>query len=202
LFDQNGILITRNDNWKDSPQRAEIEQSGIAPQDDRESAIAATLAPGQYTAVISGTDDTTGIALVEAYDRDQTGAGRFANISTRGFVQTGDNVLIGGFIVGRQTGPTNVIVRAIGPSLTARGVPQALQDPTLQLFNQNGDAINQNDDFATSPQRSQIEARGLAPEDPREAALLQNVTPGNYTAIVRGKLDTTGVGLVEVYNVQ
>jgi hypothetical protein len=202
LFDQNGVLITTNDNWKDSPQRAEIEQSGIAPQDEREAAIARTLAPGLYTAVMSGRDNTTGIALVEAYDRDQTGAARFANISTRGFVQTGDNVMIGGFIAGRQTGPTNIVVRALGPSLTSKGVPQAMQDPTVELFNQNGDPINSNDDFATSPQRSEIEARGLAPEDPRESALLQNVTPGNYTAVVRGKADTTGVGLVEVYNVQ
>ena len=202
LFDQNGVLITTNDNWKDSPQRADIESSGLAPQDERESAIAATLPPGQFTAVIYGRNNTTGIALVEAYDRDETGAGRFANISTRGFVQTGDNVLIGGFIMGRQTGPSNVIVRAIGPSLTSRGVPQALQDPTLQLYNQNGDVINENDDFATSPQRSEIESRGLAPEDERESALLQNVPPGPYTAIVRGKADTTGVGLVEVYNVQ
>ncbi len=202
LFDQNGVLITTNDNWKDSPQRADIEGSGLAPQDDRESAIAATLTPGLYTAVMSGKDNTTGVGLVEAYDRDQTGAGKLANISTRGFVQTGDNVLIGGFIAGRQTGPTNVVVRAIGPSLTSRGVPQAMQDPTIELFNQNGDAINQNDDFATSPQRSEIQSRGLAPEDERESALLQNVTPGNYTAIVRGKADTTGVGLVEVYNVQ
>jgi hypothetical protein len=202
FYDQNAVLIATNDNWKDSPERAEIEQSGLAPQDDRESAILQTVPPGQYTAVIRGKDSSTGIALVEAYDRDQTGDGRFANISTRGFVQTGDNVLIGGFIAGRQPGATNVIVRALGPSLTGRGVAQALQDPTLQLINQNGDVLNSNDDFATSPQRTEIESRGLAPEDPRESALFQTVNPGNYTAIVRGKGDATGVGLVEVYNVQ
>jgi hypothetical protein len=201
LFDQNALLITTNDNWKDSPQRTELQDSGFAPQDDRESAMAMTLAPGAYTVVLRGKDSSTGIGLVEAYDRDTTGAGKLANISTRGFVQTGDDVMIGGFIAGRQNASTNVVVRALGPSLTRRGVPQAMQDPTVQLFNQNGDPINENDDFATSPQRSEIESRGLAPEDARESALLQNVTPGAYTAIVRGKADTTGNGLVEVYNV-
>ncbi|HSH39966.1 MAG TPA: DVUA0089 family protein, partial [Chthoniobacterales bacterium] len=201
LFDPNGAFITSNNNWKDS-QRQQIEESGFAPNDDRESVILRTLAPGNYTAVLSGKDNTTGLGLVEAYDRDATGAGRFANISTRGRVETGDNVLIGGFIAGRQDGPTNVVVRALGPSLASRGVPGPLQDPTVQLVNQNGDVINENDDFATSQQRSEVESRGLAPEDQREAALFQTVQPGNYTAVVRGKVDTTGVGLVEVYNVQ
>ena len=200
LFDGNGTFITSNDDWKES-QEEEIEDSGFAPDDERESVILRTLVPGNYTAVLSGKNGTTGIGLVEAYDRDQTGAGRFANISTRGRVETGDNVLIGGFIAGRQDGPTNVVLRALGPSLTTRGVPQALQDPVLQLVNSNGDVINENDDFATSPQRGEVESRGLAPEDPRESALFQAVTPGNYTGVVRGKLETTGVGLVEVYNV-
>ncbi|HSH39647.1 MAG TPA: hypothetical protein VK993_12775 [Chthoniobacterales bacterium] len=102
---------------------------------------------------------------------------------------------------GRQNGPTNVVVRALGPSLATRGVPQALQDPTAQLVNANGDVINENDDFATSEQRSEVESRGLAAEDARESALFQAVEPGNYTAVARGELDTTRVGLVEVYNV-
>ncbi len=201
LFDGSGALIVSNDNWKDT-QQDRIEDSGFAPGDERESVILRTLAPGNYTAVLRGKDNGTGIGLVEAYDRDETGDGRFANISTRGRVETGDNVLIGGFIAGRQDGPTNIVVRALGPSLVTRGVPQALQDPTVQLVNQNGDVINENDDFALSPQRSEIESRGLAPQDAREAALFQPVQPGNYTAVVRGKLDTTGVGLVEVYNVR
>jgi hypothetical protein len=201
LFDGSGQLITSNDNWKDEQQGA-IDDSGFAPSDDRESVILRTLTPGNYTVVLSGKDGTTGIGLVEAYDRDQTGDERFANISTRGRVETGDNVLIGGFIAGRQDGPTNIIVRALGPSLASQGVPQTLQDPTVQLVNANGDVINENDDFAASPQRSEIEARGLAPADQRESALLQSVTPGNYTAVVRGKAETTGNGLVEVYNVQ
>ena len=201
LYDTNGILITSNDNWKDS-QQAEIEGSGLAPENDNEAAIVRTLPPGNYTAVMFGKGNTTGVGLVEAYDRDQTGAGRFANISTRGFVQTGDNVMIGGFIAGRQTGPMNVVVRALGPSLADDGVPQPLQDPTVQLVNANGDVINENDDFAASPQAAEVQSRGLAPEDPRESALFQTVNPGNYTAVVRGKAETTGVGLVEVYNVE
>ena len=201
LFDTNGQLIATNDNWKESQQQ-EIEDSGLAPNNDAESAIARTLPPGSYTAVMFGKDNSTGIGLVEAYDRDQTGEGRFANISTRGMVQTGDNVMIGGFIAGRQTGPTNVIVRALGPSMADDGVPQPLQDPTVELVNADGDVINSNDDHATSPQAAEVQSRGLTPEDPRESALFHTINPGNYTAIVRGKGETTGVGLVEVYNVQ
>ena len=201
LFDGSGQLITSNDNWKESQQEA-IEASGFAPDDERESVILRTLAPGNYTAILSGKGGSTGIGLVEAYDREETGDERFANISTRGRVETGDNVLIGGFIAGRQDGPTNIIVRALGPSLTTRGVPQTLQDPTVQLVNENGDVINENDDFATSSQRTEIESRGLAPQDERESALFQTVNPGNYTAVVRGKAETTGNGLVEIYNVQ
>jgi hypothetical protein len=201
LFSGSGVLITSNDNWKDSQEGA-INDSGFAPDNERESVILRTLTPGNYTVVLSGKDGSSGIGLVEAYDRDETGDERFANISTRGRVETGDNVMIGGFIAGRQDGPTNVVVRALGPSLAAQGVPQTLQDPTVQLVNSNGDVINENDDFATSPQRTEIESRGLTPADQRESALLQSVTPGNYTAVVRGKADTTGNGLVEVYNVQ
>jgi hypothetical protein len=201
LFDSSGVLITSNDNWKDSQENA-IDDSGFAPSNERESVILRTLTPGSYTVVLSGKDNTTGIGLVEAYDRDETGDERFANISTRGRVETGDNILIGGFIAGRQDGPTNIVVRALGPSLASQGVPQTLQDPTVQLVNSNGVVINENDDFAASPQRAEIESRGLAPADQRESALLQSVTPGDYTVIVRGKGDTTGNGLVEIYNVQ
>jgi hypothetical protein len=203
LFDQNGNFIVGNDNWRDSQQEA-IQQSGLAPEDDRESAILRTLSPGAYTVVLRGKAETSGVGLVEAYDLETSGNSKLANISTRGFVETGDAVLIGGFIVGRQTGATNVIVRALGPSLAERNVPQPLQDPMLELVNANGQVINSNDDFntATSAQRTEVQNRGLAPKDNRESALFQNVTPGNYTAIVRGKNDTTGNGLVEVYNVQ
>jgi len=201
LYDQNGAFIVGNDNWRDT-QEAAIQASGVAPADNREAAILRTLSPAPYTAIVRGKGGSTGIGLVEVYDRDQSGEGKLANISTRGFVETGDNVLIGGFIVGRQTGPTNVVVRGIGPSLGSAGVAQPLQDPTVDLVDANGAVINSNDDFGTSPQLTQITSRGLAPTDARESALFQTVSPGNYTAIVRGKDNTTGVGLVEVYNVE
>ena len=129
FYDGNGVLITSNDNWKDSPQRSEIEGSGLAPQNDSEAAIARTVVPGQYTAVLSGKNQSEGIGLVEVYDRDRGGESEMANISTRGSVETGDNVLIGGFIAGGRSGATNIIVRAIGPSLTARSAG-CIADPT------------------------------------------------------------------------
>jgi hypothetical protein len=201
LYDQNGTFIIANDDWKETQEGA-IQTSGLAPGDTREAVILRTLSPGGYTVIIRGKGNSTGIGLIEAYDRDQTGPGKFANISTRGFVQTGDNVMIGGFIVGRQAGPTNVVVRALGRSLADDGVPNPLQDPTVELVDQNGTVINSNDDFGTSPQLAEITSRGLAPEDPQESALFHTVSPGNYTAIVRGKANSTGVGLVEVYNVE
>ena len=202
LFDGNGLLITSNDNWKDSPERAEIEASGLAPSDDAEAAIARTVPPGAYTAVLYGTNNSEGIGLVEAYDRDGGGSSEMANISTRGFVDTGDNVLIGGFIAGAQSGATNVIVRALGPSLSSRGVTDPLQDPTVELVNNNGDRVDSSDDWRSSGDGAEVTARGLAPQDDRESAAFQTVAPGPYTVLVRGKADTTGVGLVEIYNVK
>lgn len=194
-------LIGSNDNWRDS-QEQEISDSQLAPQDGRESAMVRTLDPGLYTAIVRGKNDEQGVGLVEAYDGDVAVDRRLVNLSTRGVAETGDNVLIGGFIAGIGNGPTNVVVRAIGPSLATRGVPDALQDPTVELINQNGEVIVSNDDFGSSPQRADIESRGLAPEDGREAAVFQAVNPGNYTAIVRGKGEATGTALVEVYDVQ
>jgi hypothetical protein len=201
LYDQNGTFIVGNDDWRETQETA-IQARGLAPGDTREAVILRTLSPAQYTAIIKGKGGGTGIGLIEAYDLDQTGPGKFANISTRGFVQTGDNVMIGGFIVGRQTGPTNVVVRALGPSLEDDGVSNPLRDPTVELVNQNGTVIDSNDDFATANQLNEITTRGLAPEHPQESALFETVSPGNYTAIVRGKNNSTGVGLVEVYNVE
>ena len=202
LFDGNGVLITSNDNWKESPEQSEIQSSGLAPSNDAEAAIARTVQPGAYTAVLYGKDQTEGIGLVEVYDRDQGGASEMANISTRGFVDTGDNVLIGGFIAGARSGATNVVVRAIGPSLSAQEVPDALQDPVVQLFDANGQQVDTSDNWKTSGDEAEVTARGLAPQDDRESAVFETVPPGNYTAVVRGAGDTTGVGLVEIYNVQ
>jgi len=189
--------VVSNDNWKDT-QQTEIAATGLAPTNDLESAIVATLDPGAYTAIVGGVGGGTGVGLVEAYDLDPA-AGSLANISTRGFVNTGDNVMIGGFIVG--SGDATVLVRAIGPSLTAFGVPGALQDPTLELHDGDGNTLTSNDDWKDT-QQAEIEATGLAPSDDRESAILVTLPPGGYTAIVRGALDTTGVGLVEVYHLQ
>lgn len=139
---------------------------------------------------------------MEVYDRDQGGTSEMANISTRGSVETGDNVLIGGFIAGSRAGATNVIVRAIGPSLSGQGVVDALQDPTVELVDTNGETLDSSDDWKTSGDETAVTARNLAPQDERESAAFHTVPPGRYTVIVRGKGDTTGVGLVEIYDVQ
>ncbi len=191
--------VTTNDNWK-ATQQAAIKATGVAPTNDKESAIVANLAPGNYTAVVRGKNNGTGVGLVEAYDL-QASAGALANIATRGFVDTDNNVLIGGFIVGGGTAATNatVFVRAIGPSLSKAGIDNALKDPTLQLRDGNGNLLKSNDNWKSTQQKA-IQATGIPPTDDKESALIDTLTPGNYTAIVRGKSNTTGVGLVEVYN--
>jgi hypothetical protein len=193
-----GTLIDSNDDWK-SDHQAEIEATTIPPTDDLESAIVATLpADGSaYTAIVRGKNGTTGVGLVEAYDLDGAANSQFANISTRGFVDTADNVLIGGFILGGGT--AKVIARAIGPSLTDLGVAGALQDPTLELHDGFGTLIASNDNWKTD-QQAEIVATGVVPTKDLESAIVATLLPGNYTAIVRGKNDTTGVGLVEIYN--
>ena len=190
-----------NDNWR-TDQQAEIEATGIAPTNDLESAILRTLTPGNYTAILRGKGNTTGIGVVEAYDLEQAVNSKLADISTRGFVETGDNVMIGGLIIGPAGADSaTVVVRAIGPSLSNFGISGALQDPTLDLVNSDGVAMRSNNDWRDS-QQSQIIATGLQPSDDRESALVETLSPGNYTAIVRGVGNTTGVGLVEVYLLQ
>ena len=197
LRDSAGGLIFSNDNWMESPQAQQIIDSGIPPSDDHEAAIVATLAPGSYTAVMRGAGNTTGIGVVEVYDLAQEVSAKLANISSRGFVETGDNVMIGGFIAGNQA--MHVMVRAIGPSLTQFGVPNALADPTLELHNAQGAVIAFNNDWQDTDQAA-IAATGIPPTDNKESAILATLAPGNYTAIVRGLNDTSGVGLVEVYH--
>lgn len=165
-----------------------------------ESAIIAVLPPGAYTAVVRGNDGGTGIGLIEAYDLDSAAGAQLANISTRGFVDSGDNVMIGGFILGNGSANARILIRAIGPSLTPFGVPDALVDPTLELRNNNGDILAANDDWRET-QQVEIKETGLPPSDSRESAIVQNLAPGAYTAIVRGKNNATGVALVEAYRV-
>jgi sugar lactone lactonase YvrE len=196
-----GEMVT-NDDWR-STQEALIIDSKVPPSDDRESAIVAALDPGNYTAVVRGKGGTTGIAVVEVYDLgtaplNRGSKAKLAQISTRGLVTTGDDVLIGGFIV--DVMPTKVLVRAIGPELNGI-VPGALQDTTLELRDGSGSLIVANDDWRTL-QEQQIIDTTVPPKDDRESAIVATLNPGNYTAIVRGKNNTTGVALVEVYALQ
>ena len=207
LHNGNGALIASNDDWITSNQALDILNSGHAPEDPSESAIIANLSPGRYTAIVRGFDDTVGVALVEAYDLSPGLHSTVGNISTRSFVQTGDDVMIGGFIV-QGTRPKNVIIRAIGPELSQHGVPNPLADPTLELHNSTGALIASNDNWQqtiiggiiTEDQVHDIQNSGHAPTDASESAIIANLPPGNYTAIVRGVNNTTGVALVEVYD--
>ncbi|MEO6872633.1 MAG: SGNH/GDSL hydrolase family protein [Chthoniobacterales bacterium] len=196
---QGSNLIQTNDNWKDT-QEAGIEATGLAPTNDLESAISVTLDPGSYTVILRGKNSTTGIGLMEAYDLDTAAASTLANTSTRGFVQGGDDVLIAGFIVGNG-GSDTVVVRAIGPSLADAGVANPLADPTLDLYDGNGNVIRSDDNWRDA-QESLIASTGLAPTNDLESAIIRSLEPGNYTAIVRGNGGGTGVALVEVYNLQ
>ncbi len=204
-----GTVIT-NDDWKinaqtGQSQEADIRATTIPPTDDLESAIIATLPPGNYSAVLAGKNQTSGIGVVEAYDLSQAANSQLANISSRGFVDTGDNVMIGGFIVGGGTGGNaHVIVRALGPSIPVAG---ALADPTLELHDASGTTVATNDNWKINDQTGQsqeadIRATTIPPSNDLESAIVSTLAPGNYTAVVRGKNSSTGVGLVEVYNLQ
>lgn len=197
LHRPDGKVIT-NDDWRFA--RAAVELTGIPPTNDKESAIVANLLAGNYTVVLRGKNNGTGIGLIEIYDLNTAEPTEMINISSRGFVEMDNNVLIGGIIVGPK-GPTSskLLIRAIGPSLAAAGVANPLLDPTLELHNGNGSLIASNNDWKDS-QRAMIQATGAAPTNDKEAAIVFNAAPGNYTAIVRGKNNTTGVALVEVYN--
>jgi phospholipase/lecithinase/hemolysin len=197
LFDNTAAAQMSNDDWKSSPDAAEIMNSGIAPTDDRESAIIASLPPGSYTVSLEGKGGGTGNGLVEVYDLASGSSSTLGNVSTRGFVGSGDNVMIGGVIIGSGENPI-VVIRALGPTLAANGVAEALLDPTLELFDENGVSLAFNDDWKQGQAQSVI-ATQLAPGDDREAVIVAFTPPGNYTAVVRGKDDMTGVALVEAY---
>jgi cell division septation protein DedD len=201
---QGSTLLFSNDDWQNSTQQAEIAASGLAPSNAAESAIIWTLTPGQnYTAVVRGINGTTGIGVVEAFDLDPAAASKLGNISTRGFVDVDDNVMIAGLIAGPSNGTSlKILVRALGPTLSDFGVAGALANPTLDLVNASGTVIRSNDNWKDDPQqRALIEAAGLGPSHDEEAALVETVPPGAYTAIVRGTNRATGVGLVEAYNI-
>jgi hypothetical protein len=204
LHGPNGSLIASDDNWRDNPDQAlQIQASGIPPQNDLESAIVASLPPAGYTAIVSGKSNGTGLGLVEVYDLDQNSSSKLANMSTRARVETGNNVVIGGFILGGNNGSPQIIVRAIGPSLAQLGINNPLADPTLELRDGNGMLLAFDNDWRDNPaQATQISAAGLAPRNDLEAAIAMTLPPGTYTAIVAGRSGGTGIGLVEIYNLQ
>jgi hypothetical protein len=198
----NGSLLFRNDDWKDD-QQSQIEGTIFQPSDDRESVIMITLQPAAYTAVLSGRDQTTGIGLIEIYDNNQSADSQLANISTRGFVQTQDKVMIGGFILGGNNNPTRVAVRGLGPSLSNAGLSNVLADPTLELHNANGTTIVSNDDWQSDPvSAANLISNGLALPSPKESGVFSSLPPGAFTAILAGKDGGIGIGLVEIYNLQ
>jgi hypothetical protein len=200
LHGPSGFVTITNDNWTDTtPPLRCGKKYGLSPTNDLESCIEETLDPAPYTAILRDKNSDVGVGLVEIYDVGAGTPSKLANISTRGFVETGDNVMIGGLIVGPVSGGNvTVVVRAIGPTLGNFGIPGALQDPTLDLVNADGIVVRSNNNWRDS-QEAEIIATGLQPGDDRESALVQTVAPGNYTAIVRGSGGTTGVALVEGY---
>ena len=197
----NGSVLLNNNNWKDT-QRTDIENSGLAPANDAESALIITLAPANYTAVVRGNQNTTGIGLVEVYDLEQPVDSLLANISSRGLVKTGNNVMIGGFIIGGGSASAKVVLRAIGPSLTQQGVANPLPDPTLELRDGNGALLAANDNWGDNPaQAAELVTLGVQPQSNLESALIATLPPGQSTGIVAGK-GTSGVALVEVYHIR
>jgi hypothetical protein len=215
LHNGSGSVIATNDDWQTTivggiittSQVSDIQNSGHAPTAASESAIIANLPPGNYTAIVRGVANTTGVGLVEVYDLNSAASSSLSNISTRSFVQTSEHVMIGGFII-QGTGTKKVIIRAIGPELTQFGITDELANPTLELHNANGGLIATNDNWQTTiiggiingDQVSDIQNSGHAPTAATESAIIANLQPGNYTAIVRGVSNTTGVALVEVYD--
>jgi hypothetical protein len=199
LYNGSGSVIATNDNWRDTQQEA-VTDSTIPPTDDKESAIVASLAPGNYTAVVRGKNDTTGIAVVEVYDLDARPASKLVNISTRGGISGGDNVMIGGFILGGYN-PTKVLLRGIGPSMTNNGAPLSgrLNDPFLELYNGNGTVLGANDNWREGTPEA-VEQTGAAPLDDSESALVVDLLPGSYTVVLRDAARADGVGLFEAYN--
>jgi len=202
LHGPDGFVPVTDDNWRDdATQEAAIIATGLQPSNDLESAIDATLSPGAYTAIIRGKNNTSGVALIEVYDRNQLANSKLANISTRAFVDTADNVVIAGFILGGNGGNDRIVARGIGPSLSAFGVPNPLANPTLELRDGNGAVLVANNDWQDDgAQAAELIAAGLAPANNLESGIAATLPPGAYTALLAGVNNTSGVGLVEVYD--
>ena len=201
-----GFATVIDNNWADDPaQAALIVASGLAPTNNLESAIDATVNPGAYTAVVhgnAGSSGQVGVALIEVYDLSQAVLSKLGNISTRAFVSTGDNVVIAGFILGNHSGLTRIVIRGIGPSLIPFGVANALTNPSLELRDNNAALVFSNNDWQDdASQAAQLTAAGLAPADPAESGIVITLGPGQYTAILAGVNNASGVGVVEVYDI-
>jgi hypothetical protein len=190
-----------NNNWRDT-QETEIQGTGLAPGDNLESAIVATLNAGAYTAVVRGNGNTSGAGLVEIYDLDQAVASKLGNLSARAFVRTGDNIVIAGFILSAGGAANDrVIVRGLGPSLSSFGISPVLANPTLELRDNNGTLLIANNDWQdNSVQAAEITAAGLAPTNNLESAMAATLPPGLYTALLSGVNNGIGIGVVELYD--
>lgn len=199
LHDGTGAVIATNDNWR-TTQEEEVSATGLAPSNDLEAAIVADLAPGNYTAIVTGAAGGTGVALVEVYDL-AAASGKLGNISTRSRIGAGDDVMIGGFIVSGPQTEKNII-RAVGQSLAAAGVTGAITNPLLELYNSNGDLLQTNDDFSSNRDAGVIRGYGLGLVNGFESGIYFEGGPGNFTAIMRGVNGATGIGLIEVYRVE
>ena len=201
LRNANSSVFT-NDNWKDT-QRSQIEGTVYQPSDDHESVILISIPPDTYTAILTGKGNTTGIGLVEVYDNDQAVDAQLSNISTRGFVEGSDSVMIGGFILGNSSTTGRIAIRGLGPSLSQFGLNPVLADPTLELHDANGNTLISNDNWLDDPASAALlTANGLALSDPKESGIFTSLPPGIFTAILAGKNGGVGIGLVEIYNLK
>jgi hypothetical protein len=197
-----GFATITNNNWGDDPvQQAAILATGLAPTNNLEAAIDATLNPGAYTGIVTGNGGISGIGLIEVYDLSQAVSAKLANISTRALVGTGNDIVIAGFILGNNSGGTRLVLRGIGGSLTLFGVPNALANPTLELRDSNAALLASNDNWQDDPaQAAELTAAGLAPTNASESGIAITLGPGAYTALLAGQGNTTGVGVIEVYD--
>jgi arylsulfate sulfotransferase len=199
LYDASGTALVTNDNWPTGPRASQIAAEGLAPSAPTESAIRASLAPGSYTAVVTGTNATSGVALVEMYDLSPSSHSKLANISTRGTIGTGDEVLISGFILGDVQSST-VVLRVLGPTLASFGIDHPLGDPILTVYDSYGTILASNDDWQENPYAADVQQNGLAPVNDTESAIILHLPAGAYTTLAFGANGSTGVGLVEVFN--
>jgi subtilisin-like proprotein convertase family protein len=200
LHGPNGFTTVINDNWRDTQEGA-IAAAGLAPSNDFESAIDAILAPGSYTGIVRGLNNTTGVGLIEVFDISQGVTSKLPNMSTRAFTGTGDNIVIAGFTLGNNGGDAKVVIRGLGPSLSAFGLSPLLADPTLELRDADGSLVISDNDWQDSAsQAAEISAAGLAPSNPKEAAIAVMLPPNVYTALMAGLNNTTGIGIIEVYD--